>query len=62
MEDAGSGFRANDSGAARGSGRGLDIARRIALAAGGAVGCGRSELGGARVDVELGAPPASTEA
>ena len=38
------------------SGRGLDIARRIAVAAGGAVTLGRSDLGGARVDVELGAP------
>ena len=56
VEDAGSGFTTNDRGAARSSGRGLDIARRIAVASGGAVALGRSDLGGARVDVELGAP------
>ncbi len=56
VEDSGSGFSANDCGVARGSGRGLEIARRIALAAGGAVTLGRSDLTGARVDVELGAP------
>ncbi|HTL87657.1 MAG TPA: HAMP domain-containing sensor histidine kinase [Acidimicrobiia bacterium] len=58
VEDAGSGLRADDSGATRGSGRGLEIARRIAHAAGGAVTLDGSDLGGARVDVELGAPNA----
>jgi signal transduction histidine kinase len=56
VEDAGSGFEARDSVSTAGSGRGLDIARRIANAAGGAVLRGRSDLGGARVAVELGAP------
>ena len=56
MEDAGSGFGTDTARAKSGSGRGLEIARRIALAAGGEVGLGQSDLGGARVDVELGLP------
>ena len=54
VEDAGAGFDTKIAGAARGSGRGLDIARRIAESAGGSVSIGRSDLGGARVDVGLG--------
>jgi signal transduction histidine kinase len=54
VEDAGPGFDASAGEAARGTGLGLDIARRIASAAGGALALGRSELGGARVEVELG--------
>lgn len=59
VEDAGSGIDANAPRSKRGagSGLGLDIARRIAADAGGALTVGRSELGGARVEVELGPPP-----
>jgi signal transduction histidine kinase len=56
VEDAGTGFSTKNSDTARGSGLGLDFARRIARAAGGRVALERSDLGGARVDVELGAP------
>jgi signal transduction histidine kinase len=55
VEDAGLGL-ATGSNTTRGSGRGLDIARRSATDAGGAVVLGRSDLGGTRVDVKLGAP------
>jgi signal transduction histidine kinase len=53
VEDAGSGLHANTS-TSRGSGRGLDIARRIAGDSGGTVMIGQSDLGGTRVDIELG--------
>jgi signal transduction histidine kinase len=55
VEDAGFGL-ANTSNTTRGSGRGLEIARRIATEAGGTVELGHSDLGGTRVDVKLGAP------
>jgi signal transduction histidine kinase len=54
VEDAGAGFDRNSAAAPRSSGRGLEIAQRIALSANGTLTRGRSELGGARVDVELG--------
>jgi signal transduction histidine kinase len=56
VEDAGPGFPARGRREPRGSGLGLEIARRIALAAGGSVTLGHSDLGGARVAVELGPP------
>jgi signal transduction histidine kinase len=56
VEDAGPGFSPNASGAGRGSGLGLEIARRVARDSGGMVAVGRSDLGGAWVDVELGPP------
>jgi signal transduction histidine kinase len=54
VEDAGLGFSPNAGGAARGSGLGLEIARRVARDSGGTVALGRSDLGGALFDVELG--------
>jgi signal transduction histidine kinase len=56
VEDAGSGFPTDTTRATRSSGLGLEIARRIALAARGDVTLSRSDLGGARVDVKLGPP------
>jgi signal transduction histidine kinase len=56
VEDAGPGFAARGRREPRGSGLGLDIARRIARDAGGTVTLGHSDLGGARVSVELGPP------
>jgi signal transduction histidine kinase len=56
VEDTGPGFATRTLRKASGSGRGLEIARRVARNAGGAVTLGRSELGGARVEVELGPP------
>jgi signal transduction histidine kinase len=53
VEDAGSGVNANPS-SSRGSGRGLEIARRIAGDSGGTVVIERSDLGGTRVDIQLG--------
>jgi signal transduction histidine kinase len=53
VEDAGPGF-ARSSRASKGSGRGIEIARRIAHDSGGSLSTGRSDLGGARVDIELG--------
>jgi signal transduction histidine kinase len=53
VEDAGPGVNGATS-TIRGSGRGLEIARRIAGESGGTVTIGHSDLGGARVDVELG--------
>jgi signal transduction histidine kinase len=55
VEDAGGGFNSDSAGAVQGSGRGLEIAQRIVDSAAGTMTLGRSELGGARVDVELGA-------
>ncbi len=54
VEDAGAGFAGTPDTAAPGSGLGLDIARRLAGEAGGAITLGPSVLGGGRVDVELG--------
>jgi signal transduction histidine kinase len=56
IEDAGPGFATDrgPNGSTAGTGLGLDIARRLAREAGGALTLGHSELGGARVDVELG--------
>jgi signal transduction histidine kinase len=54
VEDAGPGVDANTSDRAPGTGLGLEIARRIASEAGGTLALSRSELGGARIDVELG--------
>jgi signal transduction histidine kinase len=55
VEDAGPGFgRSRPS--PDGSGRGIEIARRIAAHSGGSVALGHSELGGGRVEVALGAP------
>lgn len=56
VEDTGSGFANRTLRQAGGSGRGLEIARRVARDAGGAVMLGHSDLGGARVEVELGPP------
>jgi signal transduction histidine kinase len=56
VEDTGPGFANRALRKAGGSGRGLEIARRVARNAGGAVTLGRSDLGGARVEVELGPP------
>jgi signal transduction histidine kinase len=56
VEDAGAGFDAASTGTVRGSGRGLEIAQRIARTAGGTMILGHSDLGGVCVDVELGAP------
>lgn len=53
VDDAGPGF-ARSPRATRGSGRGIDIARRIARDSGGSLTTGRSDLGGARVEIELG--------
>lgn len=59
VEDAGAGFHGGGTAtAARSSGRGLEIARRIASGAGGTLTLGVSDLGGACVDVELAPPPA----
>jgi signal transduction histidine kinase len=54
IEDEGPGFDARAVEPARGTGLGLDIARRVAREAGGSVSLGRSDLGGARIDVDLG--------
>jgi signal transduction histidine kinase len=56
VEDAGPGFAHRTRRETSGSGRGLEIARRIARTAGGMVTLGRSDLGGARVEVGLGPP------
>ena len=56
VEDAGPGFATRTMRKRRGSGRGLEIARRVALDANGSVTLGRSDLGGGRVTVELGPP------
>jgi signal transduction histidine kinase len=56
VEDAGPGFETNAREPARGTGLGLDIARRVAFEAGGSLALSRSDLGGARVDVALGPP------
>jgi signal transduction histidine kinase len=56
VEDSGPGFATRIMRKARGSGRGLEIARRVARDADGTVTLGRSELGGGRVVVELGPP------
>ncbi len=53
VEDAGSGFDADEPSTARGTGLGLDIARRVAQETGGGIALGTSDLGGARVAVEL---------
>jgi signal transduction histidine kinase len=45
VEDAGSGFDANAGEPARGTGLGLDIARRLSREAGGGLALGRSDLG-----------------
>jgi signal transduction histidine kinase len=55
VEDAGPGFDASASDPAHGTGLGLDIARRIAGEAGGAIALSHSDLGGARIEVDLGA-------
>ena len=60
VEDAGAGFDANAPEPARGTGLGLDIARRVARDAGGTLTLGLSALGGARVDVDLGPARAPT--
>jgi signal transduction histidine kinase len=56
VEDAGPGFATRTMRKRRGSGRGLEIARRVARDANGNVTLGRSDLGGGRVTVELGPP------
>jgi signal transduction histidine kinase len=56
VEDAGAGFEATAGARARGTGLGLDIARRIARESGGDLTLGNSDLGGARIDVDLGVP------
>jgi signal transduction histidine kinase len=53
VEDAGAGLQTHTL-TSRGSGRGLEIARRIAGDSGGTVLIGQSDLGGTRVDIELG--------
>ena len=54
VEDAGPGFGTRRMRKAHGSGLGLEIARRVARDADGTVTLGRSDLGGARVEVDLG--------
>lgn len=61
VEDAGPGFTATVEQPARGTGLGLDIARRVARDAGGALVMGPSELGGARIEIDLGAPAGAPE-
>ncbi len=61
VEDAGEGLDANAGEPARGTGLGLDIARRVAFEAGGTLALGHSDLGGARIDVDLGAPSNSPD-
>jgi signal transduction histidine kinase len=56
IEDSGAGFRTSRSSKSRGSGRGLEIARRISRDSGGALTLGHSDLGGALIDVQLGPP------
>lgn len=56
VEDTGPGFDHRTRRRTGGSGRGLEIAQRVARNAGGVVTFGRSDLGGARVEVELGPP------
>ena len=53
VEDAGPGF-ALAAPVSNGSGRGMEIARRIARDSGGSLSTGHSDLGGARVEVVLG--------
>lgn len=56
VEDGGPGLAARSMKRAQGSGRGVEIARRIARDSGGALTFGRSDLGGTRAEVELGPP------
>jgi signal transduction histidine kinase len=56
VEDAGSGIASRGKRRTAGSGLGLEIARRVARHSGGDVMLGRSDLGGARVEVTLGPP------
>ncbi|MGH9277776.1 MAG: HAMP domain-containing protein [Acidimicrobiales bacterium] len=63
VDDAGPGLPGNalpTRGASGGSGTGLglDIVRRTAEASGGGLSAGRSHLGGARIEVRFGPPPA----
>ncbi len=54
VEDAGPGVAAPALKSAKGTGRGLEIARRVARDSAGSLTIAKSDLGGARVEVELG--------
>ncbi|HEV7525753.1 MAG TPA: HAMP domain-containing sensor histidine kinase [Acidimicrobiia bacterium] len=56
VEDSGAGFAGPEPKSAKGTGLGLEIARRVARDAAGSVTLGRSDLGGARVEIEFGPP------
>ena len=60
VEDAGRGLETRAQREPSGSGRGLEIARRVARDTGGSVTLGRSDLGGARVEIEFGSPRTAT--
>jgi signal transduction histidine kinase len=54
VEDGGPGVAVSARQPGTGTGRGLEIARRVARDSGGSLTIGKSDLGGARVEVELG--------